>query len=204
MCSLCQLSEAKNNFGQILTFWGLLYRPAFTDEGQIWCAIAHPGICLRVKFHIDRFILSPSGGEKPYFCHIFDFGIQWCRQLAAIWQSWARVHNYKPSPIQRCQNRFCTPTRSWRNREHKLWRPKAWRTDKQTDKQTNRRKTRRFWPPRRRVKSEPHHTWHGDRGPRARSCASKTFGVWRILSPLGSAENLGITRLCQIKTPITP
>jgi len=27
-----------------------------------------------------------------------------------------------------------------------------------------------------RVKSEPHQTWHGDRGPRARSCASKTFG----------------------------
>jgi len=33
---------AKNHiFGQILTFWGLLYRPPFTDEGQIWCAIAN-------------------------------------------------------------------------------------------------------------------------------------------------------------------
>ena len=41
MCSLCQLPVAKNhNFGQILAFWGLLYRPTFTDEGQIWCAIA--------------------------------------------------------------------------------------------------------------------------------------------------------------------
>jgi len=38
-----------------------------------------------------------------------------------------------------------------------------------TDKQTNRQKSQRFWPPRRRVKSEPHQTWHGDRGPRARS-----------------------------------
>jgi len=28
-------------------------------------------------------------------------------------------------------------------------------------------------------------TWHGDRGPRARSCTSKTFGVWRIVSLLG-------------------
>jgi len=45
------------------------------------------------------------------------------------------------------------------------------------DEQTNRQKTRRFWPPRRRMKSEPHQTWHGDRGPRARSCTSKTFGV---------------------------
>ena len=43
-----------------------------------------------------------------------------------------------------------------------------------TDRQTN--KKQRFWPPRRRVKSEPHQTWHGDRGPRARSCTSKTFG----------------------------
>ena len=44
-------------------------------------------------------------------------------------------------------------------------------TDKQTNKQT--KKTQRFWPPRRRVKSEPHQTWHGDRGPRARSFTSK-------------------------------
>jgi len=42
MRSLCRLPVAKNhnfwaNFGQILTFWGLLYRPPLTDEGQIWC-----------------------------------------------------------------------------------------------------------------------------------------------------------------------
>ena len=43
MCLLRQLSVAKNhNFGQILTFCGLLYRPPFADEGQIWCAIADP------------------------------------------------------------------------------------------------------------------------------------------------------------------
>jgi len=43
MCSLCWLPVAKNhNFGQILTFGRLLYRPPFTDEGQIWCATADP------------------------------------------------------------------------------------------------------------------------------------------------------------------
>ena len=47
-------------------------------------------------------------------------------------------------------------------------------TDKQTNRQTD-KKTQRFWPPRRRVKSDPHQTWHGDRGPRARSFTSKTF-----------------------------
>ena len=50
------------------------------------------------------------------------------------------------------------------------------RQNKQTDRQTNRQKTQRFCLPRRRVKSQPHPTWHGDRGPRARSCTYKTFG----------------------------
>ena len=36
-----------------------------------------------------------------------------------------------------------------------------------TNKQTNRQKSQRFWPPRRRMKSEPHQ----------RSCTSRTFGV---------------------------
>jgi len=51
-------------------------------------------------------------------------------------------------------------------------------TFKKRDGQTNKRdtQTQRFWPPRRRVKSEPHQTWYGDREPRARSCTSKTFG----------------------------
>ena len=50
MCSLCRFPVAKNhNFGQILTFWGLLYRPRFTDEGQIWCAIAFPWYTLRCQ-----------------------------------------------------------------------------------------------------------------------------------------------------------
>ena len=55
-----------------------------------------------------------------------------------------------------------------------------WRTvsdvqkrDEQTGRQT---KYSTFWPPWRRVKSEPHQTWRGDRGPRAPSCTSKTFG----------------------------
>ena len=43
MCSLCRLPVAKNhNFGQILTFWKLLYLTPVTDEGQIWCPIADP------------------------------------------------------------------------------------------------------------------------------------------------------------------
>jgi len=44
------------------------------------------------------------------------------------------------------------------------------------DGQTDRQKLNVFggW---RQVKSEPHQTWHDDRGPVARSYTSKTFGV---------------------------
>jgi len=49
--------------------------------------------------------------------------------------------------------------------------------DGQTGSQTIKQKSQRFWPPRRRVKSKPNQTWHGDRGPRVRSCISKTLVV---------------------------
>ena len=43
MCSLYRLPVAQNhNFGQILTFGGLLYRPPITDQSQIWCVTADP------------------------------------------------------------------------------------------------------------------------------------------------------------------
>jgi len=125
--------------------------------------------------------------RKTQILPFFYFGIYWCCQLAAVWESWTRLHNYKSSPIQRYQNRFCTPTSSWRNRAHNVWRSKAWRTNRHTDRQ----KTQRFWTPRRRAKSEPYQTWHGDRGPRARFCTSKPLVVWGTISPLGGAESLG-------------
>ena len=33
------------------------------------------GVRLRAKFRLDRFILSPSVGEKPQFLPFLDFGI---------------------------------------------------------------------------------------------------------------------------------
>jgi len=74
-----------------------------------------------------------------------------------------------------------------------------------TNRQTNRqmKKTQHFWPARRRVKSEPYQTWHGHIGPRAHSCTSKTFGGLTHSFAARGTENLGITRSCQLKTPIT-
>jgi len=43
MCSLCRLPVAKNhNFGHTLAFWWAPVPTPFTNEGQIWCAIAVP------------------------------------------------------------------------------------------------------------------------------------------------------------------
>ena len=42
MCSLCRLPVAKKQFWTNFDFLGLLYQPPFTDEGQIWSAIADP------------------------------------------------------------------------------------------------------------------------------------------------------------------
>ena len=109
------------------------------------------------------------------------------------------AQHYKPSPIQRHQNHFCIPTSSWWNLAHKLWRSRAWHTEKawQTKSVTDRQKTQRFSPPRRRVKSDRHQTWHGDRGPRARSFTSKMFGVWRIVSPANFVKIAQGIRPCE-------
>jgi len=90
MCSLCRLLVAKNyNFGQILTFMELLYRPPFTDGGQIWCAIADSRYSLTPKFRLDRF-LSPSGGENPPILAVF-----WTSAFSGVanWQQSEKVEH---------------------------------------------------------------------------------------------------------------
>jgi len=133
---LCHLSGTKKrNVGQILIFRADIPSPFLPIRAKIWCARADPQSTLS-KFRLDRFIPSPSGGEKPKVLPFLDFGILWRRQLVAVWECWTRVHNYKPSPIQRYRNRFCTPASSWRNRKQNLCRSKAQRTDRHTKQQT--------------------------------------------------------------------
>jgi len=135
MCSLCRLPVAKNhNFEQILSFGKLLYWPSFTDEGQMWCARVDSRSTLRCQISSRPVYFVVLWRRNPKFYHFIEFGIFWCRQLATIWESWTRLHNHEASPIQRYQNRFCTPTHSWKNRLYNLWRSKAWRTVRQTKK----------------------------------------------------------------------
>ena len=137
MCSLCRLPMAKNyNFGQILTFWGLLYRRPFTDEGQIWCAIADPRSTLTCQISCRSVYSVALWRRKTLnFCQFLRFFGLRHLVLSPIGNSLTKLHNYKPSPTQRHQKRFCTPTPSWRNRRTNS---NVQKRDGQTDKQTNR------------------------------------------------------------------
>jgi len=50
-----------HNFWQILTFGGLVYRPHFTDEVQIWHATADQVLYLLARCSLNVFIVSASG-----------------------------------------------------------------------------------------------------------------------------------------------
>ena len=59
------------NFGQILTFRGSCtdpFLPTRAKFGALWHTC---GVRLRAKFRLNRFILSPSGGKNPQFCHFW-------------------------------------------------------------------------------------------------------------------------------------
>jgi len=75
----------------------------------------------------------------------------------------------------------------------------TWRHKSDRISVTNRQKTQRFSPPRWRMKSDRHQTWHGDRGPRVRSFTSKTFGglthSFATLSNCGAFEESTVWRV---------
>jgi len=134
-------------------------------------------IRMRAKCRLDRFILSLSVGEKLQFLPFF-----WTSafSVVAIWQQSHYVEHGCTttniplsnsikivSVLQRLHDDIGRTISDVQKCDEQ--------TDRQTDKQTQ--KSRRFWPPRRRVKSEPHQTCHGGRGPRARSCTSKILRV---------------------------
>jgi len=202
MCSLCRLPVAKNhNFGQILTLFGA---PAPTPFYRWWPnLVCYSRLTVYVytyaKFGLDWFIrfCRPLAAKIPNFCRF------WIRHLVmspiGIDLRKLSTGALRSSSVQRHQNRFCTLMPSWRNRAHKLWRSKAWRTNKQTDKKLN-----VFghlggkWNPSTTKLGTMIEDLEHVIGPR------KLLGVWRIVSPLWGAENVGVTRPPELKTPITP
>ena len=170
MCSLCRLPVAKNhNFGQILTFLGApVPTPFYRREPNLVCYIT-------TVYYVPNFVsiglfCRPLAAKTPIFA------VFWTSAFSGVanWQQSDKVEH------------GCTTTNlplskgikivSVLQRLHGVIGRTIPDVQK-PDGQTNRQKTQRFWLPRRRVKSETHQTWHGDRGPRAHSCTFKTFGV---------------------------
>ena len=151
--------------------WGLLYRPHFTNEGQMWCAIADPRYRPTLTCHISSrsvYSVALCWRKTPIFAVFWTSAFR----VVAIWQQSDKVeHGCTTTTPTASKSFLCSNAFIAKSGAQSLTFKNV--TNKQTDRQTI---TQRFWPPRRRVKSEPHQTWHGDRGPRARSCISKTFG----------------------------
>ena len=118
---------------------------------------------------------SPLAAKNPQFCHILPyFGLRHL-VVSPIGNSLTKLN----TGAQRQTFLYPTVSKSFLYSSAFMAKSGAQSltfksvTNEQTNKQT--KKTQRFLSPRRRVKSEPHQTWHGDRGPRARSFTSKTF-----------------------------
>jgi len=162
---------AKNhNFGQILTFSGLLYRPPFTDEGQIWCATAKPRCTLTCQISSRSVYSVALSWRKPQFLPFFGLRHLVVSPVGSNLRKLDTVAQLQTFPYPTVSKLFLQSNAFIAKSGAQFLTFKSV-TDKQTDKD------QRFWPPRRRVKCEPHQTWHGDRGPRAHPCTFKNFWV---------------------------
>ena len=141
MCSLCQLPVAKNhNFRQILTLKGLLYRRPFTDEGQIWCAIADPRSTLTCQIS-SRPVYSVAlwRRKNPNFCDFF--GLRHL-VLSAIGNSLTKLNTgaqLQTFPYPTASKSFLYSNAFMAKSGAQTLTFKSV-TDKQTDRQTNRQK----------------------------------------------------------------
>ena len=74
MCSLYRLPVAENhNFGQILTLGGSCTDPLLPMKVKFGVLKQIERLHLHAECHLNVFIVSPSGGQKQNFGHIFNF-----------------------------------------------------------------------------------------------------------------------------------
>ena len=169
MCLLCHLLVAKNhNFTQILAFRGLLYQAPL---GPNLVCYSRPTVYAYVpNFFSIGYSVALCWRKPPIF--------------AVFWTSaFSGVANWRQS--QKVEYR-CTTTNlplsngikivSVLQRLHgKIGciisniQKRVGQTNRQIKKNSTCLAARQW------VKSEPHQTWHGHRGPQARSCTSKNF-----------------------------
>ena len=144
MRSLCRLPVAKNhNFGQIFTFWGLLYHLPFTDDCQIWCAIADPRCTLTCQISSRSVYSVALCWRKPPILPFF-----WTSAFSgvAIWQHSEKVEHGCTTTNLSLSNGIKIV--SVLQRLHgKIGRtiPDVQKRDEQADRQTNRQKLLEMW-----------------------------------------------------------
>jgi len=160
MCSLCRLPVAKNHyFGQIVTFLGAPVPTPFTDEGQIYCAIADPRCMFTCEISSSRSVYSVVLWRRKKQCLPFS-------GLRHLVMSPIGTNLRKMSTGAQLKT-FLYPTASksflYSNAYVSESGAPTLTFKSVTDRQTDIQKTQYFWPPRRRMKSERHQTWHGDR-----------------------------------------
>ena len=134
----------------------------------------------------SQFILSPSRGENPQFLPFFGLRHLVVSPVGGNLRNMNTSAQLQTFPYPTALKSFLYSNAFMAKSGAQTLTFKS-----VTDKQTYKQKTQRFWPPRRRVKPEPDENWHRDRGSPARYCTSKTFWVWRTVSPIGGAEIWG-------------
>jgi len=79
------------------------------------------GLRLHAKFRLNRFILSPSGGEKTQNFTILMTSAFCGVAIGGNLRKLLNTHNLQTFPYLTVSKSFSvTPTPSWRNRAHKM------------------------------------------------------------------------------------
>ena len=122
--------------------------------------------------------------KTPNFCHFFRFFWTSAFSVVANWQQFGKVeHGCTTTNLPLSNGIKIISVLQCLHGEIGRTISDVQKCDGQTNRQ---KKTRRFWPPRRRrVKSDLHQTWHGDRGPRARSCTETFPGLTHSFAARG-------------------
>jgi len=142
--------------------------------------------------------LSPLRGETHKFYRTFNVGISCWRRLACRDKV---EHGYTTTNLPRLPMALPNDIKPLLS-SNDFWAKSFSQTlpfKSVADRQTNNKLS---ISPRQRLcaRCKRHQTWHGNRGPRARSCTFKTFSslTHGLVSQLGDGENLEITGPPQI------
>jgi len=156
----------------MLTFLWAPVPTAFTDEGQIWCAMTDSRCTLMCQISSRSVYSVALCWQQNPFLRFFELRHLVVSPIGSSLRKLDTAAQLQTFPYPTVSKSFLYSNAFMaKSGAHALTFQSV--SNRQTDKQP---KTQRFWLPRRRVKSEPHQTWHRDREPRALSCTSKTFG----------------------------